>query len=131
MNESGATVTEIATDLEMSEEVVKKMLAGKSIVDPADIDNAKTEFTKDLTGLIYKLLKHANKEDYVKKLAEKGRDLAIVLGVAVDKLQLLTGKPTVITDANTALAEAQKKLKELSELERQLNEAIPKSTENN
>jgi predicted transcriptional regulator len=131
LNESGATVDEISLDLGLDEKIVKKMLAGKSIVDPKDVEKSKEEFCKDLTGLIYKLLKHANKEEYVKKLAEKGRDLAIVMGVAVDKLQLLTGKPTQITNTNDVLADAEKKLKELSELEEKLNKAIPPATGNN
>lgn len=125
LNAAGWTVDKIGDDLGLTEEVVKLMLAGKSIIDPKEIDKAKEEFAKDLTGLISKLLKAANQDDYVAELKKKGRDLAIVLGVTVDKLQLLTGKPTQITDTNNTLADAEKKLKELQELEEALKKAIP------
>lgn len=125
LNESGMTVQEIAEDLQLDEKVVKKMLAGKSIVDPKDIDKAKEEFCKDLTGLLYKLLKKANKDEFVEALAAKsGKDLAVVMGIAVEKLQLLTGKPTAITDTNSTLVQAEKKLKELEDLEKALSESL-------
>lgn len=131
LNESGQTVPEIAKELELTDDTVRRMLAGKSIVDPSDIEKAKAEFCKDLAGLIYKILKHTNKEEFVKELVKKGKDAAVVLGIATEKLQLLTGKPTQITDTNNTLAEAEKKLKELSALEDKLNAAIPKATGNN
>ena len=118
MKDAGYSLADIALNLGKTEEEVKMALKNHKSIDPKDLEKVKEHFSGSIATIIQKILVRAGEDDFVKNL--KGSQLPIALGTLIDKLNILTGKPTQITETRNIAEDVANKLAELEHLEKLL-----------
>ena len=135
LHDAGMTITDIAAELRISTKTVQKALLNKSVkIETSDMNKVREGFATNIAQIINKMLMAANTDEYVRNLMS-AKNQAMVMGIAVliDKLNLLTGKPTSIIETKDMVESVQKQLKDLEELEQALKKhiALPQEPKEN
>lgn len=126
LHASGLTKKEIALELGVSPITVGKMLSPKEkSVSKEDLAEIRKSFSGDMAAIVKKMLTAANTDDYIRQLA-KSRNPGLIdaLTKLVEKIQLLEGKPSSITEVRDTAKFVEDKLKELEDLETSLKQSI-------
>ena len=105
MHASGMSKTKIAAHLGLSRDTVKRYVAGES-PKSADVEviEAKTTGTREkirdnVETFLMKASDVAATDDFVTSLASKPKDMMIGLGIAVEKMELLSGRATTRSES--------------------------------
>ena len=131
LKDSGMTLKDIAAELGTKPETVKKALFNKAIqIKVEDLEKVRQGFAQHIAEIITKMLLAANSDEYITRLMQvKNPGLIIGLATLIDKLNVITGKPTAILETRDMVESVQKQLKELEELEAAIKQSMIK-TEN-
>ncbi len=135
LKDAGMTKADIAKELKVNVKSVTNMLRdAPRAVDIKDLNKVREEFSAHIAGIINKMLMAANTDEYIYNLqSTKNQGLVIALATLIDKMNLLTGKPTAILETKDLAESVQKQMREIEELERALKEPIinPPSAQSN
>lgn len=126
LHASGLTKQEIARELGVSPITVGKMLSPKEkSVSRENLDEVRKEFSTDIATIVKKMLTAINTDDYIRQLAKsKNPGLVEATTKLIEKLQLLEGKPSNITEVRDTAKIVEQSLKELEDLEQALRAGI-------
>jgi transcriptional regulator with XRE-family HTH domain len=126
LHASGLTKAEIARELNVSPITVGKMLSKKDqTVSKETLEATRAGFSAEMAGIVKKMLTAASSDDYIAQLA-KSRNPGLITAMAqlVDKIQLLEGKPSSITEVRDTARIVEASMKELEDMEVALRQSI-------
>lgn len=122
LKQAGMTNKEIAAQLKLTEANVAHMLLGSGSVKAEDLDAVKGQFALEMASIVMKLLLKANTEEFVDRI--NGAQLITGAAILVDKINLITGKPTQITETKGIVENAAGQLKKLEDLRQALEQSL-------
>lgn len=122
LKQAGMTNKEIALQLNLKEAAIQSLLLGSGSVKPEDLEKVKTEFAGQMAGIVMKLLMKADSDEFVERI--NGAQLITGVAILVDKINLITGKPTQITETKSVVEQAANQLKQLEDLEASLMQSL-------
>ena len=125
----GLTHKEIALHLNLREDKIQSILFATQAIDHKQLDEVKLQFAGQLGGVVSNLLQRSSDPDFIKEL--QGKEVVNAINTLIPTINLLTGKPTVITEQQNKVAEIEAKLLEIKRIEEALSKAIPKQPQSN
>lgn len=126
LHSAGLTKAEIARELGVSPITVGKMLSKKDqTVSKETLAATRAGYSSQIATIVNKMLTAANSDDYIKHLAQsRNPGLIEAISKLIEKLQLLEGKPSSITEVRDTAKIVEEKMKELDDLEAALRQSI-------
>jgi hypothetical protein len=122
LKQAGMSNKEIGMQLNLPEGKIQSMLMGSWAVKPEELESLKTQFAAQLAQIVMALLTRANTPEFIESL--RGKEVVLSSAILIDKLQLMTGKATQITETKSVVEDAAQKLKQLEDLEKALKDSI-------
>lgn len=122
LRQAGMTNKEIASQLNLTEAKVSQVLLGGRAVRPDELEAVKANFALEMASIVMKLLAKANTEEFIERL--NGSQLTTGLGILIDKINLITGKPTQITETKGVIENAAGQLQKLEDLQKALEQSM-------
>lgn len=135
LRDAGLSLNDIAAELKVSPNTVAKVLRDKAVkIETSDMNKVRESFATHIAQIVNKMLTAANTDEYIYNLMS-AKNGSMVLGMCqlIDKLNLLTGKPTAIVETKDMVESVQKQMKDLEELEKALEQSmkLPNSPKDN
>lgn len=126
LRDAGLSIKEIADELKVNPETAKKIFKDKEIkLETADMDKVRETFATNIAEIVNKMLVVANTNEYVHNLASsRNPGLIEAISKMIEKLNLLTGKPSNVLEVRDTAKFVQDKLQELENLEKALEQSI-------
>lgn len=126
LKDAGYSIKSIAKELKVHPATAAKMLRDKDVkVETKDLDKVREQFANHIAEIVLKMLSTANSSEYIYQLSRsKNPGLVQALSLLIEKLNLLTGKPSNVLEVRDVVGNALDKLKELEDLEATLTKAI-------
>ncbi len=120
------TNAQIAEELNVHPNTVAKLLRDDEVkVDAKDMEKAREQFAGHIASIVGKMLGRANSDIYIDRLASaKNTGLIQAVTAMIGAMQNLSGKPSNILEVRDQAADVQKKLAEIAEIEKLINESI-------
>lgn len=134
--DSGLSYAEVAAEMKKlgnlsPAEMETVVRSEKNAVVDGDFDKTRAAFAEEIAEVVSHLLRAANTRDYADMLAHtKTPALTLAIAQMVDKMNVLTGKPTDIIGTQGVTEEIYKKIKELTDLKKLLNQGVIPAPDN-
>jgi predicted transcriptional regulator len=135
LRDAGMSYADIAAELKVTPQTIMRALRDKAVkIETSDMNRVREGFSTHIAQIINKMLVAAHTDEYIENLkSAKNPGLVIGLATMIDKLNLLTGKPTSILETKDLADSVQRQLKDLEELEKALQQSVklPQSPKDN
>ncbi len=126
LKDAGMSVTAIAQELKVHPTTAAKILRDKDIkIETKDLDKVREGFANNIAEIVSKMLSTANSSEYIYQLS-RSRNPGLIQAISqlIEKLNLLTGKPSGIMEIRDVAKSALDKLAELENLEQALEQSL-------